>query len=218
MDNLLEEYKAYYALRAERFANNPNYSNSYKAEKDLSEAMQSCNTLDEFKERMGNKNELCAIALAKDEYIIEKQFFEKHQEKIRQSAAENILAGVDNYDNVMDLISFITETENKNSIKISMDESNRMLIEEWSSLDTIEMFENAVVPDKYKNDMLNSAKNIKEEMNERVKSLEENNDAWEPGWRLQPDVVLEYRHKRLLPYKDEHINEQLSKFKSIINR
>ncbi len=218
MDNLLEEYKAYYALRAERFANNPNYSNSYKAEKDLSEAMQSCNTLDEFKERMGNKNELCAIALAKDEYIIEKQFFEKHQEKIRQSAAENILAGVDNYDNVMDLISFITETENKNSIKISMDESNRMLIEEWSSLDTIEMFENAVVPDKYKNDMLNSAKNIKEEMNERVKSLEENNDAWESGWRLQPDVVLEYRHKRLLPYKDEHINEQLSKFKSIINR
>lgn len=32
-DSILEEYKAYYHVRAERYANNPNYKYSYEAEK-----------------------------------------------------------------------------------------------------------------------------------------------------------------------------------------
>ena len=33
MSDLLQEYKEYYAVRAKRYANNPNYKNSYEAEK-----------------------------------------------------------------------------------------------------------------------------------------------------------------------------------------
>ena len=218
MDNLLEEYKAYYALRAERFANNPNYKFSYEAEKNLSNAMQSCSTLEEFKSKMGNLNELCAIALVKDESIIEKDFYEKHQEIIRKLAPEKILAEADNFDNVMDLISMVTEKINKNSIEISMDEANRQLMYDWDFLDNIEIYENAVVPDKYKQSMLDIAQEDREAAIKNVKDLEDNNQSWETGWRLNPDIILEHRHRRLLPYKDEHIKEQLAKYKSIINR
>ena len=59
--SLLDEYKAYYSVKAERYADSPNYKHSDKAEKTLSEAMQSCSELSDFKEKMGNLNEKCAV-------------------------------------------------------------------------------------------------------------------------------------------------------------
>ena len=218
MDNLLEEYKAYYAARAERFADNPNYKFSYEAEKNLSEAMQSCSTLEEFKEKVGNLNELCAIALVKDEAIIEKNFYEKHQEFIRKLAPERIFAKADNYDNVMDLISMVTEETNKNSIEISMDEAHRQLLYDWKLLDNIEVYENAEVPEKYKKEMLETAQESREAIIRNVTDIEKNNESWQAGWRLTPDLITEHRHQRLFPYNDNDLQEQLAKYKSIINR
>ena len=34
-DNIFEDYKDYYRARAERYAGNPNYKNSYEAEKNI---------------------------------------------------------------------------------------------------------------------------------------------------------------------------------------
>jgi len=218
MDNLLEEYKAYYAARAEKFADNPNYKFSYEAEKNLSNAMQSCSTLEEFKQKVGNLNELCATALIKDEAIIEKDFYEKYQEFIRKLAPERIFAKADNFDNVMDLISMVTEETNKNSIEISMDEANQQMIYDWDLLDDVEVYENAEVPDKYKQDMQKNVQEFKQSIIRNVEDLEKNNESWQAGWRLSPDLVLEHRHRRLLPFNDGHINEQLAKYKSIINR
>ena len=82
----------------------------------------------------------------------------------------------------------------------------------------IEAYENAEVPSEYKNDMMESANEDKESLRKSVEELEKNNDAWQSGWRLNPDLVLEHRHVRLLPYNTEHIMEQLQKYKSIINR
>jgi hypothetical protein len=217
-DNLLEEYKAYYAARAERFANNPKYKNSYEAEKILSGTMQSCSVLEEFKDKIGNKNELCANALLKDEYLIEKAFFEKHKEDIRKLAGERILSKIDQFTNSLDLAAMVVEEHNKNNIEISMDESHRLLAYDWFLVDLAEIYENAEVPDKYKNEMQTGAKEIRESIVKNVESIEKNNHAWEAGWKLKPDMIMEYRHKRLLPYSDEHIMEQTLKFKSIVNR
>ena len=46
---ILEEYKLYYSARAERFKNNPAYSNSYQAEKQMSDSMKACSNLEDFK-------------------------------------------------------------------------------------------------------------------------------------------------------------------------
>lgn len=217
-DNLLEEYKAYYSTRAERFEGNPKYPKSYAAEKKMADIMNSCSTLEEFKEKIGNNNELCAVALIQDEFKIEKEFFEKHQEIIRKLGPERVLEKSVNIDNSMDLVGMITEELNKNSIEISMDEAHRQLYWDWKYVDFVEIYENAEVPEKYKQDMMQSAADYREILNRSVIGLEENNQAWETGWKLQPDKIMEARHKRLLPYKDEHIMEQLLKYKSIVNR
>ncbi len=218
MSDILEEYKAYYSVRAEKYQDNSMYENSFLAEKNLSDAMQSCNTLEEFKDKIGNLNELCAMALIKDESLIEKAFFDKHNETVRIKASEEILEKADSCKDVLELSSMVVEVENANSIKISMDESHREFQSDWDQVDDITIYENAIVPDKYKNDMMSSAQESRDSIIKGIESLEQNNNDWQAGWRINPDANLEHRHKRLIPYSELHIQEQLAKYKSIINR
>ncbi|MBU0486924.1 MAG: hypothetical protein KKD31_03120, partial [Bacteroidetes bacterium] len=203
---------------AERYANNPNYKHSYEAEQTLSGAMQSCSELIEFKDKMGNLNDKCANALIKDKYIMDQAFFNEMLEKVRVLASNRILEKVDNYEKVLDLITMVTDEENTNSIEISMDEAHRELVHAWKLLDDIEIYEKAEIPAQYKADHENSVVEFKQSLNKSVTHLEENNSHWQAGWRLKPELITEHRHRRLLPYKDEHVIEQLQKYKSFVNR
>lgn len=217
-ENFLQEYKDYYAVRAKKYEGNPKYQNSYRAEKNMSDAMQSCSTLEEFKDKIGNMNELCAVALVKDDSLMEKTHFSKHQEIVRIKASERILEKVDEFTEVMELISTVTEITNKNSIEISMDESHRELSSDWYLLDKTTIFENAEVPNKYKDYMQKVVQSTKNSIIEGIEFLEKNNHEWQADWKIIPELNMEFRHKRLIPYNDEHIQEQINKYKSIINR
>lgn len=218
MDDLLDEYKAYYRTRAERYANNPNYQNSFQAESNLSAAMDSCNELIEFKEKMGNLNEMCAVALVKDEHIMEREFFEKHKETVRVLASQRILEKVDTAQNSQDLVTMVTEISNQNSLEISMDEWQREFQGDWKLLDEIEIFENAIVPDKYKSQMAEVVSDIKSRLVKSIQESEEEAHKFDPNFRFKPELNLEHRHRRLIPYSDEHIQEHLNKYKNIVNR
>lgn len=216
--NILEEYKLYYAARAEKYKNNPEYANSYKAEKQLSDAMQACSSLEDFKDDAVKLGKACGIALIKDENLIEKKYYEKHQEVFRVKASEKILEKIDSCETLLDVSALISEETSKTSVEESMDDSHRKVIDDWSQIDEIRIYENAVVPDKYKNYMMEMAADIKESLIEGVTMLEENNDPWQSGWKLIPEKALEYRHLRLLPFSKTHVEEQIAKYKSIINR
>ncbi len=217
-DNIFEEYKDYYRVRAERYADNPNYRNSYEAEKTLRDAFLSCNEMEEFRTKIGNLNHKCACALTKDKYLMEQAFLNDLKEIIRVHASNRILAKVDQFENVSDLITMVNEEENKCMIEISMDEANRQFNDDWGLMDWIEIYENAVVPDEYKKEMNEAAESNRKEIRDNVSELEERNSQWQPGWKMTPDIILEYRHRRFIPYTDENVAEQLKKYKSITNR
>ncbi|PKP21321.1 MAG: hypothetical protein CVU05_07005 [Bacteroidetes bacterium HGW-Bacteroidetes-21] len=217
-DQILEDYKAYYSTRVERFAGNANYANSYEAEKQMSNAMQSCNVLEDFKENAVSLSNACTIALVKDENLMEKKHFEKHQEIVRVKASERILSKIDACATSMDVATMAVEETNKTSMEISMDEAHRQFNYDWDQIDKVIIYENAVVPEKYKQDMMNSAQDIKNSMIEGVDTIEKNNHEWQAGWRLAPEKNLEHRHVRLLPFSTAHITEQIALYKSIINR
>ena len=222
----LEAYKKYYRVRAERFADNPNYKFSYEAESKLSDAMQSCNELIEFKDKIhydglnstGNLNELCANALIKDEHLMEKAFYEKHQEHVRVLASQRILDQVDSCANTTELVTLVMEEMNKNSLEISMDEFHREFQGDWFLLDRAEIYENAEVPDKYKSDFQTTANEIRAKLKTSNEETELEARKFQPDFVMKPELNLEHRHRRLLPYSDAHLEEQLALYKSIINR
>ena len=217
-DPLLEEYKEYYRVRASRFANNPHYENSFAAETELSNAMQSCDELVQFKDRIGNLNEKCANALVKDEYLIEQAWFNKHEEKIRVLAADRIIARVDDMQNVQDLVTMVGEISNEVSILISMDEANRQFQYDWGEMDKAEIYENAEVPSEYRDKLKSWAEEIRDNIVKGVGELEKENSKWQDGWRYTPEINLEHRHRRLLAYSDEHIKERLAEYRKLVNR
>lgn len=216
--NYLQAYKDYYRVRAERFANNPNYTFSYEAESNLSAAMQSCNELIEFKDKIGNLNELCATALIKDEHIMEQAFYEKHQETIRVLAAKRILGKVDDCNDTTELTTLVIEEMNKNSLEISMDEFHRKFQGDWFLMDNIEVYENAVVPSSYKTDFQSTADEIKAEIIKGSAETEIEAQKFQPNFTMKPELNLEYRHRRLIPYSDEHLKDQMANYKSLINK
>lgn len=217
MSDLLQDYKDYYRVRAERFAGNPNYKNSYEAEKNLSEAMQGCNELEEFRDRLGNLNQLCAVALTKDKNIMEKAICQELNEPIRGAIPERILEKADQFTEVFNLINMVNEENTRGMREISLDEANRVFHYCWMLLDRIEAYSEAIVPSSYQTDMKESAQYFADRIKELIRETEQQMQMLDPAWKHNPDIVKEFRHRRLLPYKEEHIDEQISKYKTIAN-
>src|SRR5688572_8393116 len=124
MANYLQDYKDYYRVRADRYAHDADYNETYAAEKKLFDAIDSCAELAEFKGKLGNLNELCAVALTRDEYKIRKNHYNDIKEIIRAKGPERIIEKAAGINEVNSLITMVGEEENKNMIEISMDDTS----------------------------------------------------------------------------------------------
>jgi len=214
MTDFLEEYKAYYRTRKERYENNSNYQNTFQTENAMYEAMNSCNELIEFKDKLGDLNEKNAVSLIKDQYTMRQKHYSSLNEAVRVLASDRILSKADSCAGAQDVITLTQEEENKNSVEISMDEMTRLFLSDsWPYLDDINIYSNAVVPSSFKNKMINNVRVSKERLVKASKDLEKQNRAWDPNWTFDTELILEERHLRLSPYKLEFVKEKLQEYK-----
>jgi len=217
MVDYLAEYKAYYTARAKRFEGDADFPFSAKAENDLRDAMLSCNELGEFKQKLGNLNDLCAIALAKDSNVLRHKHYLALEEKIRALGPERIVAKADQYTQVMDLITMINEEENRNALEIAAD-SLEPFEGNWFMLERIEVYEKAEVPAQWKTHMAKSAEEIRASLRDNHRSTQEDMQRWKSGWKLDLSLLEEKRHRRRFPYPDEEIRLRKQQYESIISK
>lgn len=218
-DQRLEEYRAYYKARTERYAGNPHRKHSYEAEKKLSDLFDRYDTLEEIGQNLGHLNVDCAFAGERDQYEMESEYYESVQEPVRKKGADDILANLDKYTDLNDMMTMVTDQTNKNSVEVMSDEgSGKALLENWKRIDEIDIYNNAVVPAKYKSNMMEAVANTKKSIVEDIKSTEDTLGKWIEGWRMKPELTREYRYRLIMPYSDEEIEAHLKKFKNIINR
>jgi hypothetical protein len=217
--DLLKKYQAYYSVRAEKYSRNPNYKNTFQAETQLAEAVLSCETLEEIREKMSNLNEMCGTALLKDQYLMEKEHFYQHYETIRAGEAERVLSRIDEFRSVSELMSYINEISAEERIRISLDESHSMHF--FGDLDLLEEYlihKNAIVPESYKKIIQDILEDFKHDLVENVQILEKNNHEWQQNWKLNPDICFEPRHFRLSPVRTEFLHELRSLYADIVQR
>ena len=218
-DQRLEEYRAYYDARTERYANNPLMKHSYEAEKKLRDLFYRYDNLDEIGQNLGRLNTDCAFATWRDQYEMESEYYESVQEPIRKKGADQILAELDRQTELLDMMNMVNDQTNKNGVEVSADEaSGKALMENWKQLDKIDIYTKAVVPAKYKPDMQKVVDDEKESIIKSRESVEKTIGDWVEGWRMKPEITLEYRYRHIMPYSDQEIDEHLKKFKNIINR
>ena len=216
---IIDKYKAYYSVRAKKYEGNGRYKNTYNAEMKLSQAMQACSTLEDFRDRLGDLNELCAIALIRDQYIMESEHFGKHQEKVRKKEAELVLEKIDSCVNVSDVMKLVSDVSSQISVEISMDESQAdAFLGKLHLLEQYLVYSNAEVPEMYQHIIRENAGEKLIELIESMQTVEKNNSAWQQQWKVNPDVCFEHRHFRHCPISAEHLQELRNLYKTIVQR
>ena len=216
MDQLLADYKAYYKARMDRYEGNPMYQFSYQSEKALSDAMNSCNELIEFKDKIGDLNIKNAIAMVKDKATARLKHYEELQETVRALEPKYQLERIDAAKTDMDVVEIASKASHEAMILISID----LMVDHFygdiiPSLETLEMLRTIEGAEKYQSDIDYSISEEIKSIKEGVVDLEENAQSWQEGWKFSPDLIWEFRHRRKVPLPDSVVEKRLNEYKNL---
>ena len=211
------QYVKYYEARMKKYENNKLYARSYKTEIALYDAISTASDLNEFKIKLeaGNLAVKNAIALTKDKETAFKELYHKLKEFIRAHSSEEILEKIDEAKTDQDVVKIVTDIDQKNSVKISIDLFTDEFYSDFKVLEDIEVLENAEVPDEWKAEIKES---IQKDIADGRKQWEEdvlpNNRNWDPNWSFNYDLIWEERHRRLIPFPDEIVKKRIEQHKN----
>lgn len=219
MDKILEDYKAYYLTRSKRYANNPHFKRSAQAEKNLSDAMQACSSMNDAMGggEMAKLAQLCATALLLDQSQYRNEVYTELKETIRAKGHANLLSKCSSIDNTTDLVRESTEILLNNSKEISEDLGTVSYFKSsLSKLEEIEEYENAEVPSGYQDEMKRGAARSKEELKNSLATSQEEFRKYHPNYQFNWDILWEDRHRRMIPLPDDILTKRINQIKNII--
>lgn len=216
MKDYLKEYQEYYRTRMLRYENDPELKESYESEKKIYEAIAGCTELTQFKERLGNLNELNAVAATRDRQRVYISHYESMQETVRAKTPRRIMEKALNFDKVLDLIEMINEEEARGMLEIAADTVTPF--DSWIHLENYEIYSSAEIPSSYAAVFKKRAEECIVDMKNAIADAEENMQKYVPGWKFNPALVKEFRHRRKFPVSDKAFDERLQTFSKIVNR
>jgi hypothetical protein len=216
MINYLEAYKQYYFLRMKQREGNVDYSNTYAAEKNLFDIINSCTALEEFRDKIGNANEQVAMALVADEQNIRLKHYEEIKETVKAACCRRILDKVKQCKNVSELLTMVNEEQNRSNIEIATDTVHPFI--DMLYLENLEIWEEAEIPSGYKERYTAYADEEKANIKNAYATIEKEMNNWQPGWKFNFEKIDKERHRRLLPYSNEIIAAQIKTTQQILNK
>ena len=216
MDQLLSDYQAYYKVRMERYEGQPLRAHSYASEKALYDAIASCQQLEEFKDKIGNLNIKNAIATVKDREKAFLDHYQSLQETVRAKEAEMTLARIDAAASDMDVVEIASKASQEALVLITLDLfTDHFYTDIIPRLETIDVLRNMDAPEKYAADIQKSIQTEKADIKEGVAKLEEDAQSWKSGWKFNPDLIWEHRHRKKIPLPNEVLKQRLNEYKNL---
>ena len=217
MEERHKQYIKYYEARMKKYEKSKIYHRSYETEKALYEAISSASDLNEFKANIeeGNLAVKNAIALTKDKEIAFKELYDKLKESVRAKSSEEILEKIDEAKTDQDVVNIVTNIDQKNSVIIAVDLFTDEFYGDFKVLEDIEVWENAEVPDEWKDEIHESVqRDIEKGRKDWQESVLPNNRNWDPNWNFNYDLIWEERHRRLIPFSDEIVKKRIEQHKN----
>lgn len=217
MEERHQQYIKYYEARMKKYKNSKLYMRSYETEKALYDAISAVSDLKDFKTKLeeGNLAVENAIALTKDKETAFKELYNKLKEFIRAQSSEEILEKIDEAKTDQDVVNIVTDIEQKNSIKISIDLFTDEFYSDFKVLEDIEVWGKAEVPDVWRKEI---NENIQDDIAKGRKQWGEdilpNNRNWDPDWNFDYDLIWEDRHRRLIPVPDDVVKKRIGQHKN----
>jgi len=217
MEERHKQYIKYYEARMKKYEKSKMYPRSYKTEKALFEAISSVSDLNEFKTKLEEENLAVknAVALTKDKETAFKELYDKLKEFVRAKSSEEILEKIDEAKTDQDVVTIVTDIDQKNSVKIAVDLFTDEFYGDFKVLEDIEVWKNAEVPDEWKDEIHESVqRDIEKGRKDWQENVLPNNRNWDPNWNINYDLIWEERHRRLIPFPDEIVKERIEQYKN----
>src|SRR5690606_30946967 len=82
-------------------------------------------------------------------------------------------------------------------------------------LETLQMLRTIEGAEKYQSDIDYSITEEIKSIKEGVQKLEEDAQSWQQGWKFNPELIWEHRHRRKIPLPDAVLQKRLNEFKNL---
>jgi len=217
MDSLLEDYKAYYKVRMDRYENDPLFPHSFQSEKALFEAIDSCSELSEFRDKIGNLMTENAKALVKDKASARLNHYTDLEETIRATAPRRILDSVDSAADVNAIAQISSEIEQEVSNEISADGFYDVVGSDLIPLlEELDITKNARIPSQYEPERQRTIADLENSIRERILDTKEQANQWKAGWNFDLSIIWETRHRKKIALDDSQLEKRLTELKNYL--
>lgn len=220
MGKRLDQYIAYYKASMQKYEGDEDYKNSYLSNKALYEAISSCDSMEEFKEKVekGKLHIKNAIALIKDKEKLYYKHYVRIKENIRAKKSREILEEIEKreFNTDMELVRFISEIEQKYSRLIAIDEFGiELFIGDLAKLETLDVHESAEVDEEFKAETSKYVqKEIEEAKQDYKNQILPDYRVWDNTWQMDYNAIKEEeRHRRKLSIPDEVLKKRIQQHK-----
>ena len=218
MDTIYKDYILYYEARMKRREHDAVYTNSYLSEKAMYELVASCNSIEDLQSKAEWFKELTiqnAIALVRDQETYRKAKYEACKESIRLQSPSTILQQLDNIHSDSELIDMVNKVHQQNNIDVTIDQLMNIFYNDFVSLENIEVYQQAEVPEEwkvkiaeYKKDIFAVGKKLWQETELPAAR------QWKQDWTMNYELLKQERHRRLIPVNDEELNKKIALHKT----
>lgn len=215
-EDRLAEYREYYRARAARYAANPNYPATAAAERRLCEAVEAASSMGELMQHAGRLALECGKAMATDQAHARAALYARTAEDVRAQAPAEVLAGLAGVGDAAALVALTGGAEQRMSQAASVDEFTRLWSSSLTTLENVEVWRRARVPDKWRAELDTYA----------VEALQSERDGWaqivvaaqqhQPGWRMSDDTARAVRHRRRVPMPDAAFEARLAEHRALV--
>jgi hypothetical protein len=215
----LAEYQDYYRARARRYAGDPLYPDTARAEAAMSAAMQACTAIEEMQQRVvaTGLNVDCARALCRDQAKARAALYAETQETVRAQWPAEVLATIDSTTDAQSVAAVANAAVARNVPAATADEAHRYW---WTQcivgLENIEVYRTAVVPPRWRDELDGylraDAASLREVWATVVAGVRQELGAWE----FSEATAREFRHRREIPGSDAMFERRLAEHRTIV--
>ena len=212
----LADYRDYYWSRARRSAANPLYPETAAAERAMAEAVDATSSIDDLRATAIELSVEMGRALARDRANARAAVYAETAETVRAQGPAEVLVGVETAVDAPALASLLAAIEQRMTIAVTVDEMTRLWATSLTTLENVEVWRTAQVPDRWKAELETYASEAVAAAQDAWSKVEAEGRRHQPGWSFDPEAARAERHRRLVPVAHEVFERRLAEHGALV--
>ncbi|KAA1397522.1 hypothetical protein [Aeromicrobium ginsengisoli] len=212
----LADYRDYYRSRARRSAANTLYPETAAAQQSMADAADAASSIEDLQATSVELSLAMGHALARDQANARAAVYAETAETVRAQGPAEVLAGVESAADAPALASLLAAIEQRTGIAVTVDELTRLWAMSLTTLENVEMWRTAQVPDRWRAELETYAAEAIAAERDAWAQVETEGRRHQAGWSFDPQVARAERHRRLVPVADAVFERRLAEHGSLV--